>query len=35
MTLWVPQMRCAQILSTGMPDKREVHRSFQKCEFAV
>ena len=26
-------MRVAQILSTGMPNKREVHRSVQKSEF--
>ena len=28
-------MMGVQILSTGMPDKREIHRSLQKCESTV
>lgn len=31
----VPQKTGAQILSTGKSDKREVYRSFQKCEFPL
>jgi len=28
-------MTGAQILNTGLPDKREVHGSVQKCESTV
>jgi hypothetical protein len=35
MAFSVVQTRGAKILTAGSPGKREIHRSFQKCEFPV